>query len=176
MAVLGRFFFLAVTFFAITGLLIVFGVFDRCSRSASEAAIAEEIKDIPPTFNVTAGQLVRTYRADEQAVAIAYDGSVGIVEAPTMVHKAANYLKLHAYDVWSVRCFTSDEEIDKVSALSRPENRSADSRPTGYVIIGRGGVSTGQSRPIFAFKGKIEGVNDKHLSVDMRGCTLQDPQ
>ena len=117
---------------------------------------------------------MRTYKANEEAVAAAYNGSVGIVEGPTGVNEAANYLNLHAYDVWAVRCFSSDEEIDKVNVLRKPQNRSSDKRRTGYVITGHGGVSVGRSLPIFAFKGRVEGVNDKRLTIDLRGCTVQD--
>ena len=117
---------------------------------------------------------MRTYKANEEAVAAAYNGSVGIVEGPTGVNEAANYLNLHAYDVWAVRCFSSDEEIDKVNVLRKPQNRSSDKRRTGYAITGHGGVSVDRSLPIFAFKGRVEGVNDKRLTIDLRGCTVQD--
>ena len=161
-------------FFVVAGLLLVLGAVRSSSHNDAEAAIEEEIRDVPPAMNVTAGQLVRTYQANEDAVSAAYNGAVIIVEGPTGANKSANYLGLHSYEAWAVRCFASDEEIDKVKVLSRLKNRSLDNRRTGYVLTGRRGVSVSGSRPIFAFKGKIEGVNDKHLTIDLRGCTLQD--
>ena len=169
MSDLVRFLSLFAAFFIIAGLLIVFGVFDRCSRSASEAAIAEEIRDIPPSFNITASQLVQTYKADEQSVAAAYNGSVGIVGGPTWTNETAGYLKLRTYDIWGVRCFASDEVIDKVNVLSRSGNWRE-----GGVAKMYGSGELFDTSPVFAFKGRVEGVNDKRLTIDLRGCTLQD--
>ena len=161
-------------FFIVAGLLVALGAVRSSSRSDAEAATAEEIRDVPPALNVTPSQLVRTYQASEAAASTAYNGLVIIVEGPTGANQS-NYLKLHAYEVWAVRCFASDEEIDKVRVLSKPENRSLDNRRMGFVITDAGGgMSVGHKIPIFAFKGKIEGVNDKHLTIDLRGCTLQD--
>ena len=173
MAVLGRFFFLALAFFAIAGLLIVFGVFDRCSRSASEATIAEEIKDIPPTFNLADSQLVKTYIDDEIGARATYNGKVGIVRGRLLgVGDGANHLRFQGNNVWSVRCFISDTEADNI------RNRW-DSLERAHVIerVSRGlSVGGGSSGRKLLMKGRVEGVSDKHLSVDMRGCTLQDPQ
>ena len=165
-----RFLAIVIAFFAIAGLLIVFGVFDRCSRSASESAIAEEIKDIPPAFEMTAYQLVNAYQSDEEVASAAYDGSVGIVEGPTSIFEEGKYLELYASTVWNVRCFASDEEIDKVNVL----RRSGYGREGVVIRSDRSGGSVG-TRRIFAFKGKVEGVNDRHLTIDLRGCTVHDP-
>ena len=81
MSDLVKFLSLALAFFAIAGLLIVFGVFDRCSRSASEAAIAEEIRGVPPTFEIKATDFVKEYLADEAAAVETYNGKVGIIKA-----------------------------------------------------------------------------------------------
>ena len=161
-------------FFVVAGLLVVLGAVRSSSHNDAEAAIAEEIRDVPPAMNVTASQLVRTYQANEDAVSAAYNGLVIIVEGPTSSNKSSNYLDLHTYEVWGMRCFASDEEIDKVILLSRPENRSSDNRRTGHVFKGSGGTGVSGSRPIFAFKGKIEGVNDKYLTIDLRGCAVHD--
>ena len=170
MADLVRFLSLAAAFFAIAGLLIVFGVFDRCSRSASEAAIADEIRDVPPAFNLTAFQLVQTYKDDEESASAAYNGKVGIVEGPTSVYdESGHYLRIYASQVWDVRCFASDEEIDKVSELRRSGFR----RSGGVVKMYSYGGFAG-TRPIFAFKGRVAGVNDRHLTIDLHGCTLEE--
>ena len=162
---------LAVAFFAIAELLIVFGVFRGCSRSNSEANIAEEIRDIPPSFNVTASQLVRTYRADEESAAAAYNGSVGIVEGPSLLVEQSNYLRFFVDKVWAVRCFLSDEQMDGVRALYN----SSDRVPLGSIYefrTGAGWPVAFTSLPVFALKGKVEGINDKFLTIDLRGCIV----
>ena len=78
-----RFLSLFAAFFAVAGLLIALGVFRGCARSDSESAIAEEIRDIAPVFNMSANQLVRTYLAAEESAAAAYNGQVGIIRGPS---------------------------------------------------------------------------------------------
>ena len=175
MADLVRFLTLAAAFFAIAGLLIVFGVFDRCSRSASEAAIADEIKDIPPTFNLTASQLVRAYKDDEESAVATYNDRVGIVESPALLVEQSNYLRFFAGKVWAVRCFLSDEHMEKVKAVYD----SSDRIPLGGTYefrIGAGWPISFSSLPVLALKGKVEGVNNKILTIDIHGCTLHDSQ
>ena len=126
-----------------------------CIRSNSEAAIAEEIRDVPPVFNLTAGQLVVGYMSDEAAGAVAYNGQVGIIHGIVAGSSdQANHVKLLGGAVgalvWSLRCYLSDEELEKVIAGYR---RSSANRVT--------------------LKGRVEGVDDKHLAIGVRGCALQ---
>ena len=145
-----RFLSLFAAFLAVAGLLLALGVFRDCSRSASEASIAKEIRDIPPSFNMTANQLVQTYKTDEQSAVATYNGSVGIVKGRAFLVHEFNYLFFDGDASWSVRCFLSDEEMAK---LRGP-------REDYYEF--------------YMLKGKVEGVNDKHLTIDLRGCTLHD--
>ena len=120
MSDLVRFLSLFAAFFIIAGLLIVFGVFDRCSRSASEAAIAEEIKDMIPAFNLTASQLVQTYRADEESAAAAYNGSVGIVEGPSFLVEESNHLRFYRRQgVGPAVLLIRHEQVERVRDLSQ---------------------------------------------------------
>ena len=171
MADLVRLLSLAVAFFAIAGLLIVFGVFRGCSRSNPEANIAEEIRDIPPSFNVTASQLVRTYRADEESDAAAYNGTVGIVEGPSFLVEESNHLRFYVNKVWALRCFLSAKQVERVRALYD----SSDRVPLGGTYefrTGAGWPVAFTSLPVFALKGKVEGINDKLLTIDLRGCIV----
>ena len=157
-------------FLALAGLLIVFGVFRGCSRTASEAAIADEIRNLPPAFNLTASELVQAYKADEESAAAAYNGEVGIVEGPTAVYdESGHYLRIYASPVWDVRCFASDEEIDKVNVL-----RHSGFRPSGGVAKMYSYGGSFGTRPIFAFKGRVQGINEKLLTIDMRGCIVHE--
>ena len=36
------------------------------------------------------------------------------------------------------------------------------------------GVSVSGSSRILVMKGRVEGINNKHLAIDLHGCTLQD--
>ena len=164
-----RFFALAAAFFAIAGLLIIFGVFDRCSRSDSEAAIANEIRDVPPTFNLADNQLVQAYLDDEESAVETLNGQVGIVRGTSRGIRT-NYFRFGGNGVWRVRCFVSDKEADRVED-------QWDSLRRAYVVqrVSQG-MSVGGSGRILVFKGRVEGVNDKHLTIDLHGCTLQDPQ
>ncbi len=172
-----RFLSIALAFFAIAGLLIVFGVFDRCSRSASESAIAEQIEDLTPTFNLTASELVQAYRADEESAAAAFDGNVGIVEGPSFLVDESNHLRFFIDEVWAVRCFLSDAEVDRVRTLESSRERvrvggaygTSESRG-----IGSGWPIAFSTLPVFDLKGRVEGVNDRHLTIDLRGCTIHE--
>ena len=151
---------LAAAFFVVAVLVIAFGVGRNCFRSASEADITEQIRDIPPTFEMRARDLVEEYLADEAAAASAYNGKVGIVtgiEPSDMISpggsvrtlpRGPNWIRLHANGVWEVRCFFSDEEKNK---LRDPWEGS---------------------RKSHVLKGRVEGINDKHLTIDLRGCIV----
>ncbi len=160
MAVLGRFFFLAIAFFAIAGLVIALFVGRNCLRSASEADITEQIWDVPPTFEMKALDFVEAYLADEAAAAAAYNGKVGIVtgiepsDALSRTGRVRTFprgngwIRLHADGLWEVRCFLSDEQQDK---LRSPREGS---------------------RKSHILKGKVEGINEKQLTIDLRGCIV----
>ena len=145
-----RFLSLFAAFFAVAGLFLALGVFRDCSRNASEASIANEIRDIPPSFNMTDKQLVQTYKTDEQSAVATYNGSVGIVRGTAFLKPEFNYLYFLGGESWSVRCFVSDEEMAKLRG--RQENN--------YVS--------------HMLKGKVKGVNDRHLTIDLHGCIVQD--
>ena len=173
MADLVRLLSLAVAFSAIAGLLIVFGVFRGCSRSASEAAIADEIRDVPPAFNVTASQLVQTYKTDEESASAAYNGTIGIVQGPALLVEQANHLRFFVNKVWAVRCFLSDEQMGEARTLYN----SSDRIPLGGTYefrTGAGWPVAFSSLPVFALKGRVEGINNKILTIDLRGCIVQD--
>ncbi len=163
-----RFLAFAVAFFTIAGLLVVFGVFDRCSRRASEAAIAEEINDISPTFKMSSSELVEAYLEDEEWAKSTYDGQVGIVEAASLGFvDESNHFQFFGNGIWKVRCFVSDAEADKVWSMRNSF------RTTNVYQRDRSGVTVG-SASLFSMKGRVEGVNDKHLSIDIHGCIVQD--
>ena len=164
-----RFLSLGAAFFAIAGLLIVFGVIRGCSRSNSEAAIAEEIRDVPPAFNLTASQMVQAYLDDEQSAEEIYNGQVGIIRGQSLrFREASNYFQLSGTDVWTVRCFVSTMEADNIL-------EQWDSLRQTYVVSRvTKGLSVGGTGKTLLMKGRVEGVNNKHLSIDIRGCTLQD--
>ena len=177
MADLVRLLSLAAAFFAIAGLLIVFGVFRGCSRSNSEAAIAEEIKDMIPAFNLTASQLVQTYFADEESAAAAYNGTVGIVEGPSFLVEESNHLRFYVDKVWALRCFLSAKQVERVRDLRSSRDRFPAS--SGNETFESRGIGSGwpvafTSLPVYSLKGKVEGINNRHLTIDLRGCTLQD--
>lgn len=164
-----RFLFLAAAFFAIAGLLIVFGVFDRCSRSASEAAIAAEIKEVPPIFNLTDTQLIQAYLDDEESAVETLNGQVGIVRGTSRGIRT-NHFRFGGNGVWRVRCFVSNAEADKV------EDQWDSLRRALVVQRVSNGLSVGGSGRILVFKGRVEGINNKHLTIDLRGCSLHDDQ
>ena len=151
-------------------------MFRGCARSDSESAIAEEIRDIAPVFNMSANQLVRTYLADEEAAA-AYNGSVDIVEGPSFLVDESNHLRFYVDKVWAVRCFLSDKQVERVRDLRSSRERFPAS--SGNETFEIRGISSGwpvafTSLPVFALKGRVEGVNDRHLTIDLRGCVVQD--
>ena len=177
MADLVRFLSLGVVFFTIVGLLIASGVARGCSRRDSEAAISMEIRDVPPAFDLTASQLAQAYRANEEASAAAYNAQVGIVEGPSFLVEESNYLRFYVDKVWAVRCFLSEEQMDRISALASSRNRVFPGCGDGTFEargIGSGWPIAFTPLPVFALKGKVEGVNNKHLTVDLRGCIIQD--
>ena len=79
------------SFFAVEGLLIALGAVRICSRSDSEADIAEGIRDIPSAFNLSASQLVQTYEAFDEAPGLAYNDRVGLVEGPYFLVEESNH-------------------------------------------------------------------------------------
>lgn len=160
MAVLGRFFFLALAFFVVSGLIIALFVGRNCLRSASEADVTEQIRNVSPAFELKAKDFVESYLADEAAAASAYNGQVGIVTGiePSdalsrtgrvrTLPRGDGWIRLHANGVWEVRCFLSDAEQDK---LRNPWEGS---------------------RKSHILKGRVEGVNDKQLTIDLHGCIV----
>ena len=172
MSDLVRFLSLAVAFFAIAVLVIAFGVGRNCSRSASEATIAEEIRVVPPAFEIKATDFVKEYLADEASAVETYNGKVGIIKGPSLLVGQSNYLRFFIDKVWAVRCFLSDEQMDWVRTLYN----SSDRVPLGgtYEFRTGAGWPVGfSSLPVFVLKGKVEGINNKLLTIDLRGCTLQ---
>ena len=168
MSDLVRFLSIAVAFFAIAGLVIAFGVGRNCSRSASEAAIAEEIKASPPAFKISAIKLVEAYLDDEENAEAIYNGQVGIIEGASLGFvDESNHFQFFGNGIWRVRCFASDAEAEKVWAMRNSF------RSTNVYQRDRSGVSV-RSAALLLMKGRVVGVNDKHLSIDIRGCTLQD--
>lgn len=155
-----RFFSLALAFLAIAGLVIAFTAGRNCSRSASEADIADEIRDIPPTFELKARDFVEAYLADEEASASTYNGEVGIItgiEATSSIgdlrdppRDQSNSVYFFTNGVWFVRCFMSHDE----KAAFRKDH---------------GG---GYFRRPFSLKGRVEGINNKHLTIDLHGCIV----
>ncbi len=145
-----RFLSLFAAFFAVAGLFLALGVFRDCSRNASEASIANEIRDIPPSFNMTDKQLVQTYKTDEQSAVATYNGSVGIVRGRAFLVHEFNYLHLDRDAAWGVRCYLSDEEMAKLRGPLEDNNE------------------------FYMLKGKVKGVNDRHLTIDLHGCIVQD--
>lgn len=169
MAVLGRFFFLALAFFAISGLVIAVTLGRSCLWGDPEAAITEEIKDMPPVFNLTDTQLIQAYLDDEESAVETFNGQIGIVRGTSRGIRT-NYFRFGGNGVWRVRCFVSNAEADRV------EDQWESLRRAHVVVRVTRGLSVGGSGRILVFKGRVEGVNDKHLTIDLRGCTLQDPQ
>ncbi len=172
MSDLVRFLSLALAFFAVAGLVIAFSFGRSWFQSATEADIAEQIRDVPPAFNVTASQLIRAYQADEESAVSTYNGTIGIVQGPALLVGQSNYLRFFIDKVWAVRCFLSDEQMDWVRTLYN----SSDRVPLGgtYEFRTGAGWPVGfSSLPVFALTGKVEGINNKLLTIDLRGCTLQ---
>ena len=146
-----RFLSLALAFFAVAGLLLALGVFRDCLPQRLRSLHRQrDTRYSTPSFNMTDSQLVQTYKADEQSAVATYNGSVGIVKGRAFLVHEFNYLFFDGDASWSVRCFLSDEEMAK---LRGP-------REDYYEF--------------YMLKGKVEGVNDKHLTIDLRGCTLHD--
>ena len=160
MSDLVRFLSLALAFFAIAGLVIAFTVGRNCVFGDPEAAIAEEIKDIPPNFEMKALDFLEAYLTDEDAASSIYDGKVGIItgiEPSDALSRSGRvrtfprgngWIRLHADGLWEVRCFLSDEEQDK---LRSPREGS---------------------RKSHILKGRVEGINEKQLTIDLRGCIV----
>ena len=72
-----------------------------------------------------------------------------------------------------MRCFLSDAEVDRVRTLESSRERvrvggaygTSESRG-----IGSGWPIAFSTLPVFALKGRVEGVNDRHLTIDLRRC------
>ena len=160
MPVLARFLFLGLAFFAVSGLIIALFVGRNCLRNSSESNITQQIKDVPPAFELKAKDFVEAYLADEAAAASAYNGQVGIVtgiEPSDALSRTGNvrtvprgdgWIRLHANGVWEVRCFLSDAEQDKLRSPWEGSRKS-------HIL-----------------KGRVEGVNDKQLTIDLHGCIV----
>ena len=149
MADLIRFLSILIAFLAIGGLVVGISVAKGCSRSSSEADLAEEIRDVPPVFNMTSHEFVKEYLADEAGSAAAYNGQVGITSGTVIgLSDESNHVRLYGNGTWSVRCFLSDEEMERFRAEWRTKTTSPN------------------------LTGRVEGVNDKHLTIDLRGCTV----
>ena len=166
-------------FFIVAGLLVALGAVRSGSRSHSEAAIAQEIRDAPPAFNLTAKQLVKAYKEDEGSAAAAYNNRIGIVEGPSLLVEESNHMRFYVDKLWAVRCFLSAEQMDRARALRSSRNRI----PAGGVYgtfetrgIGSGWPIAFTSLPVFTLKGKVEGINNRHLTIDLRGCAVHDSQ
>ncbi len=168
---------IAVAFFLIAGLLISLGTVRGCSRSASEAAIAGEIRDVPPSFKLSASQLVSSYISDEDSATVTYNQTVGIVEGPSILVEESNHLRFYVDRVWAVRCFLSDEQVNRVRDLRGSRIRVRSGGVYGAFEsrgIGSGWPVSFTSLPVYALKGRVEGINNKHLTVDLRGCIVQE--
>ena len=164
-----RFLSLAIAFFAIAGLIIAFTVGRNCVLGDPEAAIAEEIKDIPPTFKMSGTKLVEAYLDNEAWAKSIYDGQVGTIKASSLGFvDESNHFVFFGNGIWEVRCFASVAEADKVWEMRNSF------RQTYVYQRHRSGVSV-RSAAMFLMKGRVEGINNKHLTIDIRGCTLQDP-
>ena len=168
MSDLVRFLSLALAFFAVSGLVIALFVGRNCLRSDPESAIAEEIRGVPPAFKISAIKLVEAYLDDEKNAEAIYNGQVGIIEGASLGFvDESNHFQFFGNGIWRVRCFASDAEAEKVWAMRNSF------RSTNVYQRDRSGVSV-RSAALLLMKGRVEGVNDKHLSIDIRGCTLQD--
>ena len=120
---------------------------------------------------------MQTHRADEEEAAAAYNDRVGIVEGPSFLVEESNHLRFYVDSVWAVRCFLSDKQMDRVRALRSFRKRVPVS--SSYQTFETRGIGSGwpvafTSFPVFALKGKVEGIDDRHLTIDLRGCIVQD--
>ena len=109
-----------------------------------------------------AGEFLEAYLADEEAATSTYNGKVGIVTGiePSdalsrtgrvrTLPRGDGWISLHANGVWEVRCFLSDAEQDKLRSPWEGSRKS-------HIL-----------------KGRVEGVNDRHLTIDLHGCIVQD--
>ncbi len=167
-----RFLSLAAALLAVAALVIAFTMGRNCSRSAFEASIANEIRDVPPAFNMTSAELVQVYRDDEESASATYNGTTGIVQGPALLVEQSNHLRFFVDRVWAVRCFLSDEQLEAVRTLDT-SSKKVYLGGTFEFRTGAGWPVAFSSLPAFTLKGRVEGVNNKILTVDIRGCTIQ---
>ena len=154
-----RFLSLFAAFLVIVGLVLAFTAGRNCLRTGSEADLAKEVTAASPQFRISATSLLDEYLADEEAAAAKYNGKVGIVigiatdridpRRPLQRSWAYDWVNLYANDTWSIRCFWA---IDADSTV-----------PSRYTA------------PEFVLKGKVEGLNNQRLTIDIRGCYVLGP-
>ena len=156
--------FLALAFFAVAILVIALGVSRNCFRASYETYLVKEIGGAPPTFQVSAQDLVNEYLEDETAATAKYNGKVGVVtgkarrqfgmqNAPEL-----DVIHLYASGTWIVRCFLApEEELNINEHLGRLRSLRISETVT-YGLIG-----------------KVEGFNGRRLALDIRDCALHDP-
>lgn len=117
-----------------------------------EGVVAEEIKNVTPDYTLTAGQLFSAYEADEEGAEIAYKGKAvllsGNMRGLVRDYGPVPYMAFEVDPVWKVKCFLSDEEVARVDPFRRGQQ--------------------------IHMKGKVGGLDDRFLSLDVHGCTVQD--
>ncbi len=154
-----RFLSLFAAFVLIAGLVIAFTAGRNCLRTTSEADLAKEVTAASPQFRINATSLLDEYLADEEAAAAKYNGKVGIVigiatdrisySRPLQQSRLHEWANLYANETWSVRCFWAID-VDTVV-------------PSRYTA------------PKFVLKGKVEGLNNQRLTIDIHGCYVLSP-
>lgn len=154
MSDLVRFISLFVAFILIVGIIFAFTAGRNCLRNANEDNVAREVMDATPAFQFNAPTLMNEYLADEDAASAKLDGKVGIVSGSAILRgdliylhysPDGNWINLSTNTSWAIRCFlTSDSP----------------SRPAHYRLAN------------YVLKGRIEGINAKRLSLDIRGCII----
>ena len=145
-----------VVILAISGLVAGINYVRGCTSANFEANLTREVKATPPSFSISAPAIVKEYLENESAAAAKYAGEVGIVTGTvpdsTEVRPLLNsgdheWINLEANKPWVVRCFLSDEETGNLYELFRQRTHS--------------------------FKGKVDGINNRRFTIDIRGCISQ---
>ncbi len=158
MSDLVKFLSLALAFIAVSILIVGIVSARGCFSRISEADLAKEVKAASPEFHVSAPSLVNEYLADEAATAAKYNGKVGIVTGnktdrysdfrPLQYSRRSEWVNLYASQAWSVRCFWADDK---------------DARSGSHL-----------TSPHYILKGKVAGMNARRLTIDIRGCMVQE--
>jgi len=134
---------------ALAGLLIGIGAIRSCARSNAEADIAQEIEDVAPAFTISARDFVAEYKSDEDRAQQVYGDQVVVVNGLLGgLFEESNIVSFDALDVWSVRCHFSDAELPKIREQARSR--------------------------VLNLKGRVVGVDNKRLAIELRGCTVYD--